>query len=83
MPHWLKKFTNFLEEQDNFGEDVKFNFASKGNQYKTFIGGIFSIGTNIVFTVYIIELFRRFSDPNYNSILTINKDANYTEIGEL
>ena len=66
MPRWLEKINNFLEEQDNFGEDVKFNFASKGSQYKTFIGGIFSIGIHVVFTIYIVELFRRFYDPNYN-----------------
>jgi hypothetical protein len=52
----LKSFKEFSTSHDLFGAPIQLNFAKKDTEYKTFHGGIISIGIKCVILGYIGSL---------------------------
>ena len=48
-----RKFITYLTEIDMFGHTIEFNFDRKGSQFKTPIGGSFSLIIKIIINSYI------------------------------
>ena len=41
---------------DKFGHPIQFQFNNQGSSFQTFVGGMFSLGINVLMLIYVYTL---------------------------